>query len=353
MSLTEILPVRFTMASMILLPVNKLKVKWNNFLEQVISNRNRDKPTVYGVKLSDQLRLGSFKYNKLHDCLSSRSVYTLKWSKAPVAYSNNIQLEISPAFKKVLKDLVDACLVQGALSLYSPQTKNIYRNLIVNCANYSRNSPLTFTSILQPLFESHNWIEGNTVESFLQECPAFQLIWKTLQQWMNGEEVWLYYTTDENILDAILSAKDPVDEISNIKFMLFSCSSQTNLRPGQIVDGNFIYNSTVVYNLNWKDLKVEEFVVSFLLTKDHNLNSNTHLFVMDVRCNKILYSTSLRSQSVQRRRLTNPNPRRFPQTSNPPIPAYSVRCQESEDDYKLVINTRQIKLKSSRGIHFY
>ena len=184
------------MASMILLPVNKLKVKWNNFLEQVISNRNRDKPTVYGVKLSDQLRLGSFKYNKLHDCLYSRSVYTLKWSKAPVAYSNNIQLEISPAFKKVLKDLVDACLVQGALSLYSPQTKNIYRNLIVNCANYSRNSPLTFTSILQPLFESHNWIEGNTVESFLQECPAFQLIWKTLQQWMNGEEVWLYYTTD-------------------------------------------------------------------------------------------------------------------------------------------------------------
>ena len=119
-------------------------------------------------------------------------------------------------------------------------------------------------------------------------------------------------------------------------------------RTGQIVDDDFFSDAHFVFNLNWKETN-DDFVVSFLSAKDHSRNSTTKLFVVDRNTKKLLYSVSLRAQSMQRQVVTNPNPRRSVRPSNPSNSSIVVRCQESEDEYELTVAVLQIPLKSSKG----
>ena len=306
-------------------------------------------PTVYGVKLSDHLRLGTSVGYTLHDRNSSRSANALTWTKAPVAFSPEIQLEPSPTLKSVFTALVEECFLEADSSAFSAPGTNYNRTLYQQSGNYSRNSPLTFFYILQSLFNRCNCVEG-IADSLIQQClpPRYHLAWRTLQHWMNGEEVLLFYTTDEDMRKAILKEKSQVLELSQVQFVLKSMDGKTRYRTGQILDDDFFSDAHFVFNLNWKQSD-DEFAVSFLSPKDHSRNSTTKLFVINEETKKLLYSVSLRAQSMQRQVVTNPNPRRSVRPSNPPNPSIAVRCQESEDEYELTVDVLQIQLKSSQG----
>ena len=101
-------------------------------------------PTVYGVKLLDHLRLGISVGYKLHDRNSSRSACALTWTKAPIAYSADIRLELSPALKSVFTTLVEECFINADLSLFSAPGTNYNRTLYQQSRNNVQNSPLTF-----------------------------------------------------------------------------------------------------------------------------------------------------------------------------------------------------------------
>ena len=309
-------------------------------------------PTVYGVKLSNHLRLGISVGCQLHDRSSSRSAFALTWSKAPIAYSAEIQLELSPALKSVFTTLVETCFLKADSSNYSPPGTNYNRTLHGQSVNYIRNSPLTFFYILQSLCNRFNSVEG-TVDSLIQQClpPRYHLAWRTLQHWMNGDEVLLFFITDEDMRKAILNEKSQVFETSHVQFVLKSMDGKTRYRTGQILGADFFSDAHFVFNLNWKETN-DDFVVSFLSAKDHSRNSTTKLFVVDRNTKKLLYSVSLRAQSMQRQVVTNPNPHRSVRASNPSNPSIGVRCQESEDEYELIVDVLQTQLKSSQG-EFY
>ena len=157
---------------------------------------------------------------------------------------------------------------------------------------------------------------------------------------MNGEEVLLFYTTDEKIRDAILSVKDPMIATSFVQFVLKATGTKTNYRPGRMVDDDFFSDARPVFNLNWKNpAKSDDFVISFFLTKDHHLGSSTPFFLIDDIRDEVLYSTKLMSQSIQRKEVTNRNARRLSRPFNPSVnQPFTVRCQESKEEYKLVID---------------
>ena len=309
-------------------------------------------PTVYGVKLLDHLRLGISVGYKLHDRNSSRSAFALTWTKAPIAYSTEIQLELSPALKSVFTALVEECFIQADSSLFSAPGTNYYRSLFLQIQNFVRNSPLTFFNILQSLMNRDNLVEG-TVDSLIRQClpPRYHLAWRTLQHWMTGEEVLLFYTNDEDIRKAIFNEKSEVLELSHVQFVLKSMDGKTRYRTGEVLDENFFSDTHFAFNLNWEGTD-DEFAVSFLLPKDQSRNSTAKLFVIDADTKKLLYSVSLRAQSMQRQVVTNPNPRRVVRPSILSNPSIAVRCQESEDEYELTVDVLQIQLKSSQG-EFY
>ena len=311
-------------------------------------------PTIYGVKLLDHLRLGSSVCCDLHDDFYPPIPVSLKWNKAPVAYSTGIRLEISLELKKVVSGLVQSCFINSDTSCYSvPKGESDISTLYFGTNHEIRNTPMTFYNIWQPLFDRYNWFEG-APESLIQQClpPRYQLAWRTLQQWMKGEEVHVYYTTDQNMWQAILSAKHSVFDASHVQFVLKPIDIKTRYRLGQTVDDEFFSNAHVVYNLKWKEST--EFAASFLLVKDHRLESTPQFFIINCSSKLLLYSTSLNSQSILRQVVTNSNPRQLARPpSNSPNPAYKICCQESEDEYKLVIDTRPIKLQSSRGNIFF
>ena len=123
--------------------------------------------------------------------------------------------------------------------------------------------------------DRHNWVEGAN-DSLIQQClaPRYHLAWRTLQHWMDGEEVLLFYSTDEDMRQAILKEKDEVFEMTEVQFVLKSMDGKTRYRTGQILDKNFFAEAHSVFNLNWKQPD-DQFVVSFLLPKDQSRNSTT------------------------------------------------------------------------------
>ena len=213
-----------------------------------------------------------------------------------------------------------------------------------------RYTPLTFYYIMQSLVNRLNWAEG-AIDSLLQKCvPAsYQLAWKTLKTWMKGDQVLLFYNNNSEMRDAIL--KNQTTELICVQFILKEVGTRSHYRLDQTVNKDFFLNTHQVLNLNWKDSNadVDTFAVSFLLSKDHALNSATHLFIIDPGHKTLLYSTKLMAKSMQKELVTNLSPRRFAPPSAQSNLHRIVRCQESEEEYKILVDLRRIKLTRSAG----
>ena len=319
-------------------------------------------PTMYGVRLFDHFHLGSSVCCQLHDDFNTATPITLKWHKTPVAYSADIQMEISPAIEKVVRVLAKHCFFPSQAFYYSKK-RNIdgYRTIYLRSQvtfNHStkhklhvvRYTPLTFYNIMQSLVNRLNWAEG-AIDALLQKCaPAsYQLAWKTLKTWMKGDQVLLFYNNNSEMRDAIL--KNQTTELICVQFILKEVGTRSHYRLDQTVNKDFFLNTHQVLNLNWKDSNadVDTFAVSFLLSKDHALNSATHLFIIDPGHKTLLYSIKLMAKSMHRELVTNLSPRRFAPPSAQSNLHRIVRCQESEEEYKILVDLRRIKLTRSAG----
>ena len=295
-------------------------------------------PTIYGLKLLDHVQLGNSTCNSLHDFFRSKTYSTVKWSMAPVTYSTNVRLELSPILQRILINLADKCFVNASWTLISGTEKNYNRTMRNQVRIFNRNTPLTFYYIMQPFFNSHHQIEDQINSICIR--PNYQMAWKTLRQWMNGQEVLLYYIIDRKMLEAILKVKDEDLEVSYVQFILKPTDPSTNYRKGQVIDdatmSKFFSDTQAVYNLRWNE--PNDFVFSFLLSKNHGLDKKTtKLFVLDCQTKKILYSINLSSKSMQRQLITNTNQTRFPLVQHPSNQTLPVLCQEGEDKYFLLI----------------
>ena len=314
-------------------------------------------PTVYGLKLLDHVRLGSSVCCTLHDHFVISVPITLKWNKAQFNYSNNIRLEVSPALKKFVSTLVDNCFILNNVSCFSPPVKDPFWTLFMQNhlleSRILRYTPLTFFNVIEPFFNRFNWVDGAT-KSLIEQClpPPYRLALKSLQQWMNGEEVLLFYDSaikncmfaDYTRTMAGLTSKSPI-KFADVIFVLKTLdrNNEKNYQAGGKVDEYFFTNSHYVFNLNWK--QSEEIALSFLLAKDHDLDSTTKFFIIDSRSKMIFHSSPLTYQLMQRQVVVNPNPQRFPRLA-PYTSQDEFHCQESAEDYKLKV----VKLQSSRGI---
>ena len=313
-------------------------------------------PTVYGMKLWDHVNLGSSVCCKLHDYYKIAVPITLKWYKAPIAYSKDVRLEVSPALKKVVSGLVDYCFHQSHSLFYSLKANEAFHalylhNKIQGNRALKRYTPLTLYNILQPFFHRHNWVEGAT-ESLIQQClPArFQLAWRTLKDWIEGKEVLLFYNNSNKMRDVLRSAKILCTDLGLVKIVLKPIVTESHYNLGRSVSKNFFNDAHCVFNLNWKDSSADDFAVSFLLAKDHGLDSTTHLLILDSESQTLLHFTSLTSQALRPKLVVNPNPsRRSFSPSNVSNPVYSLRCQESEDEYTLDVGMRKAKFRSPKG----
>ena len=306
-------------------------------------------PTIYGVKLLDHVRLGYSACTSLHDHFHSKSGCTVKWSKAPVTYSTNIEMEFTPDLQSTITEIAERCFYNSEwFSNYTPEN---YRKISHLRKNFNRNTALTFYYIFQSFFSRHN-LTKFFIENYNQHClpPNFQLAWKTIKQWMNGKEVLLYYTTDKKMLEAILKEKDTELEISIVQFVLKSTDPNTHYRKGQVIDDNFFTGAQSIFNLRWNEPN-NDLVISFLLSKDNGLDKkSTKLFVIEYRKKKILYSVYLRAKSMQRQNITNPKPNQFPLVQPPYFPPFPIRCHEDQAKYTLILDKQSIKFPNIQGI---
>ena len=312
-------------------------------------------PTVYGVRLWDQVHLGSSVCCQLHDHLMIAVPMTLKWYKAPISYSTEVRLEVSPSLKKVVSALVEHCFIQAHPFYYSPKVNDSFRSLFLHSKLLDnpvlRYTPLTFYNIIQPLLDRHNWLEG-AFDLYVQQCLPipYRLAWRTLKDGMEGKQVLLFYSNTSNIRDAIVNARNKSTDVSRVMFVLKPTNTDNSNRPGRIVGKSFYSNAHCVFHLNWKDSNTEDLTASFLLAKDYDLHPSTELFLIDAESKILLYSTSL--TSMQRKVLNNrwPSRRALP-PSLPSNPSLIVCCQESEEDFKLDFDLRRVKLQSSKGFY--
>ena len=156
-------------------------------------------PTIYSLRLSDHLHLGSTVCIHQHDDVSNCNAITLKWHRIPVPYSTNVRLEVSPALKKVIGRLVETCFIQSHVWNCAPKA-----DLAVNHALFLRSlfqsgvlryTPATFYNIVQSLHHNHDWERGAEETLFRKSVPpSFQLAWRTQQNWFKGLPVLLFYS---------------------------------------------------------------------------------------------------------------------------------------------------------------
>jgi hypothetical protein len=144
-------------------------------------------PTIYGVKLTNHIQLGSPVCIKLHDSISVNSV-TLKWIKAP-AFSSNVYLDISPTMVRAFA-FAEACFI------FHPSVKEKSE-----CASLPY-WPVTFYYILRSLVIRCKLFPG-ALETLLKQTvvpSTLNLEWRTQQAWVKGQPVLLYSSQSPSVL---------------------------------------------------------------------------------------------------------------------------------------------------------
>ena len=109
--------------------------------------------TVYGLRLLDHIRLGSSVCYQLHDRFITVVPYTLKWIKAPVAFSANVRLDVSPALVKIVSDLMETCFNNGSVSCYSLEGKNYVRTLFFQSTDVEGETESLITQCIPAQFQ--------------------------------------------------------------------------------------------------------------------------------------------------------------------------------------------------------
>ena len=331
------------------------------YIETVLSCPLSMVPTLYGLKLSNHLKLGSPVCINLHDTIT-KYFLTLKWQKAP-GYSSNIKIDISPPLKKAI-----GLLATSRFNITSPHPfySKLYTYHFIIKSLVSRCRLFQDISFLQSL------VQTEVLEKVTENLG---LAWRTEKAWMNGEPVLAYsFGKFRQQLRRSLLVDIQLEMTSTI-FLALSVPSETialSLQHGDLgyktedlmserhCIGLSSCNRENTYS--YLTLKVKDVLnplFSFLLPKDHGLDSSVFLWVLELaECSdkaKCLMLPSL-AECCTRKVCINPTPfslRPNPLHSTPETERglQVVKCSETENRYDLDITVRAVPISSADGIY--
>ena len=330
------------------------------YIETVLSCPLSMVPTLYGLKLSNHLKLGSPDCIKLHDTIT-KYFLTLKWLKAP-GYSNNIKLDISPPLKKSISLLAASRFEWASSHPFFCQL-------------------LTYYHIFKSFADRfHLFPDISTLQSLIQaqEVSAkYSLAWRTEKAWMNGEPVLAYsFGKFRRELRNSLLEQVQLQATSSIFFMLGAPIAQTaaaindpsrGFMPENIMDQiNCIGLTSINEDNNYSHsvLKVKDVLhpsFSFLLPKDHGLDYSVNLWVFDLGESKDAHPKCLMLSSLAEccvwKVCVNPTPFSLQPNTLPSSEATHrglvvVKCSETEDHYDMDISIRGVTIGSANGYFF-
>ena len=165
--------------------LNHIKPLIADFIENSLCCSLSMIPTLYGMQLTNHVKLGSPVCLRFHNWISANEI-TLKWNRAP-AYSNNVKLNFSPALKSTMNRLVKLCfqklISSGNDASFLEKTFPYGGGLPYFTQTYFFNF-----LFLQSFANRGYWREGTLDLFHPNNLPLpQQLTWKTLVSWWKGE----------------------------------------------------------------------------------------------------------------------------------------------------------------------
>ena len=289
-------------------------------------------PTLYGVKLTNHLLLGSPYPIQLHDKIEKNELITLKWQQSP-GYSKNISLVISPILETAIKRLAAAR----------------FNSEYEFCCGH----PLyTYHFILQSLSSRCTLLERDILHSdrFLADVNSvFRLLWQTEKAWMKGEEVVRY---------SLSRIRSETAELPPTIYNFMAVPS--SVPPGVYLKQEYINwigscqqkigNTTVtrhIATMQIDDLKDPS--LSVLLEKNHQPRNLT-LFITKAKGTSIPITAEFRDLRSE----VTSNRYPFKLQSAVPQPELAVglrvlKCSEVTDSYQLEISVDGVKINDAKG----
>ena len=320
------------------------------YIETVLSCPLSMVPTLYGLKLSNHLKLGSPVCINLHDTIT-KYFLTLKWQKAP-GYSSNIKIDISPPLKKAI-----GLLATSRFNITSPHPfySKLYTYHFIIKSLVSRCRLFQDISFLQSL------VQTEVLEKVTENLG---LAWRTEKAWMNGEPVLAYSfgkyrqqlrrglleVKQFKVTDSIyLMLSEPIKRLSTANRSAIVC--RNNYIGLTSCNGKNTYSYLA---LKVKDLLHPYF--SFILPKDHGFDSGVTFCVFRNESDTQNLMAPEFVDWCDKKMCINPTPfslRPNPLHSTPETERglQVVKCSETENRYDLDITVRAVPISSADGIY--
>ena len=322
-------------------------------------------PTLYGMRLTNHLQFGSAVCVSLHDTASTNAV-TLKWLNDS-GYSSNVKLDISPDLQAAVARLAELCFVETRCCTPTAKKENFERKKALR--QYLPYTPVTYFYVLQSLVKRCVWIEGAAESLFLSAVPTpLRLAWRTLHDWLKGVPVLIFSRIDtkmqkfiywfENFELLLMNQRDLLGPWEPVRFEQFK---------SQIFHEYLGHTAHCIDHLFWSSAKetfthVTSFFhqkrptipnCSFLLTKDHGLDSKLWFFYAkrNEAGMKIIFFDLF--QDFSSREVVNPDPLEMKPLRSPAEAEQAalrvLRCLESADRYDIEIGLRKDSLQHIKG----
>ena len=247
-------------------------------------------PTLYGLRLANHVRLGRFSPVKI--LREEPEAITLTWKNVPT-FSTDIKLnlELSSSLKHAFTLLKKICFLENDDDFVSG-----------NMGPLNRHTPLTYYYIVQSLLSRASW-NAEAIQFFLEPAIAkpFSLFWKTINDWMNGEELLHYQLTcpyssiskplpmeiDSLPLRLLVVPQSETQKYLNVQADTLKRAYMTGNRNQTSLEA-FIKGARFIDNFNVSmtrtaDGKPGDVSISFLLTKDHGISELDAVFPVSVK----------------------------------------------------------------------
>jgi hypothetical protein len=294
-------------------------------------------PTLYGVKLTNHLQLGSPHTVKLHGDFEKNLFTTLKWQQSP-GYTENVPLEMSPVLQEAIMHLAAARFDYESQSCCGIQLYTFFfilQSLTSRCA------------LLQPI---------STLQSLFLTVvqPDLLLAWQTEEAWMKGESLLQYSfaNSDRETVRKSISSTATYYDLMLVELKIASSSDEIV----EYSECNWITlfqqrsgKTTITahrFQLTVDDL--QDLSLSFLLVKDHK--PSLALCIVDQEDNKILFMAKLNNLTSKLISISNPfSLQSTLLETRCEHKLYVTRCAEIETGFELDVSTTGVRISKTEG----
>ena len=303
-------------------------------------------PTLYGVRLTNHVRLGN--PVPIDPMRYASSPTLLVWQKAPV-YSNNIKLTLSSTLRSIITKLKKMCFFIAEEDPYPEEScaMKIY-------------TTITYYNIVQSFMSRFTLVEDSARLLLLSPSISepFRLTSCAQQDWFSGKEVLEYQQTLSPNLKAMSSFGNPplrlllipFDQVPTFQFnwinnILERRSSSEALAKGVHFIDNIQFSQTKTHEGN------HQICISFLAPKNNDLSDSDSAFIVEVTSSTVLLPLGPLEGFIKSV-ATNPIPLKTEPCYVMPSTNLEVFSSESEKQYELSFSIHG-ELNKDYGKHFF